>query len=169
MAILTAKDLNKIECSHPKCDHTSHSGPMAITPRCHPNGGLQAAYFQDGEHGGFMEMACKSCGTFVMAVKVAAMALALLLGCAQEEVEGVPSGKCQFDGSFSAGCPCNTDEDCMIDLRCAPSEKVCVTRCEDDCNFCFQGYDAGRCPEEYLGDGHCDCGCQFEDFRDCNL
>jgi hypothetical protein len=62
---LTQKELDRMHCDAPGCDHTSHGGPMVLHGRCHPSAGTVCAY-----QNGVAEVRCHDCGRLIAKLAV---------------------------------------------------------------------------------------------------
>ena len=79
-------------------------------------------------------------------------------GCQFSDAD-CPGGSC-FTGAV---CPDGTCQAGEIPANCPPD---CIS-CGPQCDFCFYGHPVqNNCPQQWCGDGGCDCGCQFTD-SDC--
>lgn len=86
----------------------------------------------------------------------------------QSAPRGLPSGACCFaDGNcleVESALDC-TSGDFRVGQGCFPG--LC-SPCGPECAFCWIGTEFEHaCPDNWNGDGQCDCGCQFLDSADC--
>jgi hypothetical protein len=63
---LTRKDLDARVCNEPGCGHTSHTGSMGVTGRCHKGAPVRVKY-----RAGDLTVTCDVCGELVVRIAVA--------------------------------------------------------------------------------------------------
>lgn len=100
-------------------------------------------------------------------------------GCGGQSTCG--DGVCAPDET-PGNCPC----DCSVRCEAQPANVICMgdtyglnsemcvatyelcDPCGPQCDYCWTGTVAEcACPTSWIGDGDCDCGCQFDDAIDC--
>jgi hypothetical protein len=81
-------------------------------------------------------------------------------------VTGMPSGA-QVDWWADVD-SCLEKQDCGNFFECMSDQGACsLLTCNSDCDWCHIGTEyEGACPDDWFGDGECDCGCQWTDI-DC--